>query len=193
MELQCKKQKALSLTLLDVYLATLDSCIGENVGISSEGLIVIRESIQAKCRMVEVISIDLENGQVLIPGRTPEAFLEIYTQFVRTTQFLRDNFNNLIFSSEVTREKVAGMLEKIKSPVDNRLRTMEAEGGGMFDMAELTAISHWFDLASQLILGEEIFRKFGNEINSAKVVLKKLRGQFGPSVDTRLQGGFGPD
>ena len=90
-------EKALSLTLLDVYLATLDSCIGENVGISSEGLIVIRESIQAKCRMVEVISIDLENGQVLIPGRTPEAFLEIYTQFVRTTQFLRDNFNNLIF------------------------------------------------------------------------------------------------
>ena len=77
-------EEAFFLTLRDITLAALNSCTGESAGIGPERLDVVKKSIEAKCRMAEVAFVDLDEGLVLIPGGTPEAFLEIYRQFVAT-------------------------------------------------------------------------------------------------------------
>ena len=60
-------------------------------------------------------------------------------------------------------------------------------------MLERLGISNMFNLTAQLILGEELFDKFGEEINAADAFLKRLRVEFGPPTDIESQSSSKPN
>lgn len=184
---------AFSMTLWDVYPAVLGSIVGENSGIGPKGLDILKKLIKTKCRMTVIAFVNSDEGQILVPGGAPEIFLEIYLQFRQTIQFLKDNLQNLRFGSRVRKETIAGMLDKISDPTAERYRRMKAEGGGTSNMAELAGIDKILNLALQLILGEEIFGKFGDEINTANAILKRLRNKFGLPTDPESQSDSRPN
>lgn len=179
-------EMAMVATLFEAVKTILDQLL-KDTRIDENHLTVVKLAIEAKSGLCVEMPINFRGVTVLVPGGSPEAFLNIYCKFDAIVQFLNSNLKNLKFGQYLSKEGMRGNLNQLVGYTRSRLEQLKGDGGGVSSADETESISYLLDMAIQLILGEEMFVKFIKDTDSIKLVLEKIKSQFVISKSSNAQ------
>lgn len=146
--------------------------------IEERHLAIMELAIEARSGLCVETFINRGEITALVPGGSPEAFLDIYNKFDAIIKYLDINLENLKFGPLLSKEAVRENLNQLSAIVNSRHEQLKSDGGGVSNADETRNLSYLLNVAMQLILGEEIFGKFGTGIESIKIVLEKMKGEL---------------
>ncbi|MBI2063728.1 MAG: hypothetical protein HYT65_01910, partial [Candidatus Yanofskybacteria bacterium] len=104
-------EMAVASTLCETFKASLHQLL-KNGPIDNGHLAIVELAIETKSSLCVQTSIDLGEVTALMPGGSPEAFLDIYHKFNSIVQFLDSNLENLKFGTRLSKEAVQKYLKQ---------------------------------------------------------------------------------
>src|SRR3989344_2647787 len=123
---------------------------------------------------------EINMGQeiVLIPGGSPQAFLEIYSKFYKIVNFLNENLDNLRYSQRLNKETTASSVKQLLAFISSRLEQIKGNDKTTGNRGESEYINTLVGVAWQLILGDETFEKFIKKTNYVTLVVEQIRNEM---------------